>query len=127
MVDNRPTVYATLSSLGFTVDFYYPSTFVNTDKNGTFQFPRISYFDSGHTPDDFADNVPHIDDTEITVDVWEKVNPATGEFIEIHLQVDKVMMDAGFIRVAYFSQSQTEGKETLYHITFKYKKIESEE
>lgn len=127
MVDNRASVYAALVSLGYTVDYYYPSTFADVDENGTFQFPRMSYYDSGHTPDDYADNVPHIDETEITVDVWEKANPQTGELVEIHAQADKVMADAGFTRVVYIPQSQMNDKEILYHITMKFKKLESED
>lgn len=115
MVDNRPLVYQTLSTLTYPVDYNYPEK-MNF-------FPCISYFDSGHVPTDYADGKAKADITETTVDVWEKMD-SQGVFIEIHCQVDQVMREAGFYRTAFVNQFEDDTK--IQHVTFKFTKIEME-
>lgn len=116
MVDNRALVFQTLSSLGYTVDYQYPEKFET--------FPCISYFDSGHIADDYEDGAATADVTEYTVDVWEKAD-STGNLIEIHLQVDKAMRDAGFFRQGFINQFEEDTK--INHYTFKFIKPEEED
>jgi hypothetical protein len=115
MVDNRALVYTILFSTGYSADYNYPASFAS--------FPCMSYFDSGHIDTDYSDGIPHIDITEFTVDVWEKEDNQ-GNLIEIHPIVDTNMKAAGFTRVAFINQLDTDTQ--VRHITFKFNKPEEE-
>lgn len=115
MVNNRALAFNTLNSLSYPVDYQYPAKFET--------FPCISYFDSGHTADDYHDGKASIDITEITVDVWEKADNH-GNLVEIHFQVDAAMTAAGFFRRAFINQFEEDTK--IQHITLKYTKPEEE-
>lgn len=115
MIDNNAEVYAILAIVGTTYP-QYPTSFAT--------FPIISYWDSNHTADDFADGRSGADVIETTVDVWEKED-GEGNLIKIHKEMDKVMRGAGFIRsnpIVGMYETDTH----VYHYQGKYKKLYEE-
>jgi len=112
MIDNNEEVFNALNSLGVTVDFNYPSKKAS--------FPSISFWDSGHTSDDYKDGKSGIDKVETTVDVWEKADQTTGIRTKIHAEVDSKMRSEGFLRIQGVSLYESDTK--IFHYQYKYVK-----
>jgi hypothetical protein len=116
MIDNNADVYTILSAIATTYPDY-PTSFTD--------FPMLSYWDTNHDADGYYDGKSTLDKIETTVDVWEKEDPATGELIKIHTDMDNAMRAADFIRTSPIAG----GYETdthVFHYTGKYKKIYEE-
>jgi len=115
LIDNNDEVNIVLSAVGNT-EFQYPKSFAT--------FPIISYWDSNHEADDFADGKSGMDRVETTVDVWEKED-MNGNLIKIHAEMDSAMRVAGFIRsnpIVGLYETDT----FVYHYQGRYKKIYEE-
>jgi hypothetical protein len=84
-------------------------------------FPVISYFDSNHDSSYYADGLNKIEDIEYTVDVWERVNPNTGELNSIYGQVDEVLRQNGYRRITFANLYETDTQ--INHYSFRYKKV----
>ena len=126
MIDLRHEVYGILSAIA-PADYQYPQTLVdagNTNETVSQEFfPHISYWDSDHDGSNYFDGEVVTDDVEFTVDVWERAD-AEGNLNEVHFQVDEAMRAAGYRRVMFAPQYETDTK--IYHYSFKFKKLAEE-
>ena len=124
MVDLRNEIDALLSTIA-TTNYQYPEVLAQSSASGQSPpddaFPCISFFD-GHDLGNYYDGKPTTDDVAITVDCWEKINVNTGEFIEIHFQVDALLRANRYRQISF--TPLYEGDVKVYHYSMQYKKIE---
>lgn len=122
MRDNSE-IYGILSSIAST-EYQYPQSLVTASTNGQGVpadfFPVISYFDSNHEATSYQDGKSTIEDIEYTVDVWERVNPSTGELISIYKDVDSALRAADYRRITF--ANLYEDVTQINHYSIRYKK-----
>lgn len=127
MVNLNIEAYQILNNIAPTY-YQYPQVLVDSTQNQTpvpqDSFPMISYYDSDHSADSYADSINLVDTVEITVDVWERADINTGELTSIYQQVDTAMRQNKYLRTGFVNQYEEDTK--IYHYTYKFKKIAEE-
>lgn len=127
MVNLNVETYQILNNIAPTY-YQYPQILVDSAQNqepvSQDYFPMISYYDSDHAADSYADSTNLADIVEMTVDVWERANQDTGELTSIYQQVDTAMRQNGYLKTGFVNQYEEDTK--IYHYTYKFKKIAEE-
>ena len=124
MKSDNSEIYSLLITIRPTY-YQYPSDLVTMSTNGqgvpSDYFPVISYFDSNHEATGYEDGLNSLEDIEYTVDVWERTNPTTGEYISIYEDVDRVLRQNGYRRITF--ANLFEDVTQINHYSMRYKKI----
>lgn len=123
MRTDNTEIYNILNAIAKTY-YQYPQDLVtmSTDGQGVpaDYFPAVSYFDSDHQAMQYQDGKSTIEDIEYTVDVWERVNPDTGEYISIYANVDSALRANGYRRITF--ANIYEDTTQINHYSMRYKK-----
>lgn len=127
MVNLNEEAYSILNNIAPTY-YQYPQILVDSAQNQApapqDSFPMISYYDSDHSADGYADGANLVDTVEITADVWERADINTGVLASVYQQVDTAMRQNKYLRTGFVNQYEEDTK--IYHYTYKFKKIAEE-